>query len=120
MSKEIFTVDTNKMSWEEPQRGYYLTDVKQKILWEDKKTGATMALIKFPVGVADEIHYHPEANQFVFCLNGEIEDQDGNRIPRAGKFNYVPKGVKHGGVKITKETILLFFWDGPPSNVSVK
>jgi len=53
------------LEWEDPPRGYYLTDVKQKTLWKDEKSGATLALIKFPEGVADKIHSHPEANQIV-------------------------------------------------------
>ena len=52
----------NEIEWEDTPRGYYLTDVKQKVLWEDPKTGATLALVKFPKGVADKIHSHPEAN----------------------------------------------------------
>jgi 2,4'-dihydroxyacetophenone dioxygenase len=108
-------VDANTLEWEEPPRGYYLTDVKQKVLWEDDKTGAMMALVKFPVGVADKIHAHPEANQFVYILSGEIERDDGSRVPVEGMFGHFPKGEKHGATKITKETIILFYWDGPPT-----
>ena len=50
------------IEWEDSQRGYYLTQVKQKVLWEDRKTGATLVLVKFPPGVADKIHSHPEAD----------------------------------------------------------
>lgn len=115
LTEKILHVDSKKLDWEDPPRGYYLTDVKQKVLWKDEKTGATMALIKFPVGVADEIHAHPEANQFIFCLEGEVEDEEGNRMPMDGHFGYTPKGVKHGASKVTKESLLLFFWDGPLS-----
>ena len=58
-------VDSRKLEWEDPPRGYYITDVKQKVLWENLETGAMMALVKFPNGVADEIHSHPHANQFI-------------------------------------------------------
>jgi hypothetical protein len=50
-----------------------LTDVKQKTLWEDKKSGATLALLKFPPGVADKVQSHPEANQISIGFSGEIE-----------------------------------------------
>jgi hypothetical protein len=41
--------------WKDAPRGYYLSDVKQHTLWHDPKTGATLALMKFPKGVADEM-----------------------------------------------------------------
>jgi len=50
----------------------------------------------------------------VFGLEGEYEDKEGNRISLKGRFPYVPKGVKHDATKFTKESVLLFFWDGPP------
>ena len=112
--EEIFSVDSNILEWESAPRGYYLTDVKQKVLWRDERTGATVALVKFPVGLADKVHSHPKANQIVFGLEGEYEDKEGNRISLKGRFSYVPKGVKHGATKFTKESVLLFFWDGPP------
>ena len=48
--------DSKSLAWEEPLRGYYLTDVKQKVLWEDLETGAATVLLRFPPGVADKIH----------------------------------------------------------------
>ena len=108
-------VDAKTIAWEDPPRGYYLTAVKQKVLWKDEKTGAMMALVKFPVGVADKIHTHPEANQFTYILSGEIEREDGSQVPGEGIFAHIPKGEKHGRTKITKESIMLFYWDGPPT-----
>jgi hypothetical protein len=32
------------IEWKDAPRGYYFTNVKQHTLWEDKKTGATLAL----------------------------------------------------------------------------
>ncbi len=109
----MLIVDAKGIEWEDPPRGYYLTDVKQKVLWRDEETGAMMALLKFPVGVADEIHSHPEANQLIYCLTGEIESPDGIRTPMDGVFTHTPKGEKHGASKCTKEAIILFYWDGP-------
>jgi hypothetical protein len=65
------------IEWKDAPRGYYLTDVKQHTLWEDKKTGATLALVKFPKGVADKIHSHPEALQITIGLSGEVEMPNG-------------------------------------------
>jgi quercetin dioxygenase-like cupin family protein len=104
------------IEWENAPRGYYLTDVKQKTLWEDKKTGATLALIKFPAGVADKIHSHPEANQITIGLSGEVEMPTNGVVaplqPNLALF--MDKGGKHGATLFTKESILLFFWDGHP------
>ena len=38
------------MEWEDAPKGYYLTDVKRKVLWVDEETGATWVLLKFPPG----------------------------------------------------------------------
>ena len=32
--------DSKELDWKNPPRGYYLTEVKEKVIWEDKKTGA--------------------------------------------------------------------------------
>ena len=108
-------VDAKTLEWEEPPRGYYLTDVKQKVLWEDEKTGAMVVLLKFPPGVADKVHSHPEANQFVFGLSGEIEIDGGSTAPVEGIFAHFPKGENHGASMCKEETTLLFYWDGPPT-----
>jgi 2,4'-dihydroxyacetophenone dioxygenase len=108
-------VDSKNLEWEDPPRGYYLTDVKQRVLWTDDETGAMMALLKFPVGVADKIHSHPEANQFCYGLSGEIEGPDGEKLSFEGILALFPKGEKHGATNVTKESIMLFYWDGPPT-----
>jgi 2,4'-dihydroxyacetophenone dioxygenase len=105
--------------WESAPRGYYLTDVKQKTLWEDEKTGATLALLKFPPGVADKIHTHPEANQIAIGLSGEVEmPPNGVVAPLQPNMALImDKGGKHGATRFIKESIVLFFWDGPPKPV---
>jgi quercetin dioxygenase-like cupin family protein len=103
------------LEWEDPPRGYYLTDVKQKTLWRDEKTGTTLALIKFPEGVADKIHSHPEANQIVIGLSGEMEMPDGALVTVSpNSVYYFDKGENHGATKVTQECLTLFFWDGSP------
>ena len=109
----------NEIEWEDTPRGYYLTDVKQKVLWEDPKTGATLALVKFPKGVADKIHSHPEATQITIGLSGELK-MSPEAEPMRVEPNMVvtaPKGGKHGATDFTEESIVLFFWDGPPKPI---
>jgi quercetin dioxygenase-like cupin family protein len=106
----------DEIEWEDPPRGYYLADVKQKLLWEDPKSGATLALLKFPKGVADKIHSHPEANQITIGLKGAVLMPPDNVLTKVEPNMLVtaPKGGKHGATEFTEESIILFFWDGPP------
>lgn len=105
----------DEMEWEDTPRGYYLTDVKQKTIWKNEETGATVALVKYPPGVADKLHTHPEANQIFFPLSGEVEERDGVvRSLDAKGVSIQFKGEKHGRTNFTKETIVLVYWDGPP------
>ena len=97
-------VDPDSLEWVDPPRGYYLSDVKKKVLWTDDETGAKIALVKAPVGVMDRLHSHPDANQFVMILTGD----------RKWFFSYVHKGEKHGRSMVKEETVGLFIWDGPP------
>lgn len=95
----------DEMEWEDPPRGYYVSDVKQKTLWVNEETGATLALLKFPPGQVDRVHTHPRANQTVLPLTGE----NGGRAVRV-----FVAGEPHGGGSVEEETILFFYWDGPP------
>jgi hypothetical protein len=95
----------DQMEWTNPPRDYYLSDVKEKVLYHDPETGFKIALIKAPVGVMDKLHKHSEANQFVFALTGD----------RKWTFSYTPKSEVHGGSDIKEEVVGLFIWDGPPT-----
>lgn len=45
MSQPMFKfLNFKDIEWKDAPRGYYFTNVKQHTLWEDKKTGATLAL----------------------------------------------------------------------------
>ena len=116
MNRMFQLLNFDDIEWEDTPRGYYLTDVKQKVLWEDPETGATLALVKFPKGVADKIHSHPEANQITIGLTGGLL-MPPNNVPMKLVPNMAataPKGGKHGATEFTEESIILFFWDGPP------
>ena len=113
MSENIIMVNSNGLEWEDPPRGYYLTDVKQKVLWKDEEIGAQWVLMKWPVGVLDKKHTHPEANQYMFALEGEAELPNGVKVPIKNLFTYTKKELEHGETKLTKESLVLFYWDGP-------
>ncbi len=115
MSQDAFKfLNFKDIEWKDAPRGYYLTDVKQHTLWEDERTGAILALIKFPVGIADKIHSHPEANQICIGLSGECRMPRGILPLSPNMVISASKGAKHGATDITKESVFLFFWDGPP------
>jgi hypothetical protein len=103
----------DKMEWKNPPRGYYLTDVKEKTLYINKETGAKWALVKFPPGVSDRLHSHPKANQHGLLISGELEMPDGTLRPANATFTF-EKGEPHGRTNFTEETLILFYWDGPP------
>jgi len=94
----------DKMEWTDPKRGYYINNVKEKVLHLDPVSGAKIALVKAPVGVMDRLHMHPEANQFTMVLTGD----------RRWTFGFTPKGEVHGGSNVKEEVTALFIWDGPP------
>ena len=103
------------MEWEDAPKGYYLTDVKRKVLWVDEETGATWVLLKFPPGIGDKLHTHPQANQMVFGLSGEMKRPDGTLAKSNGTSTVIfRKGEVHGRGNFTKETQILMYWDGPP------
>ena len=98
-------INFEDLEWEDPPRGYYVSDVKQKTLWINEETGATLTLMKFPPGVVDKVHTHPKANQTVLPLTGA----NGGKMVGITK-----KDEPHGGGVVKEETILFFYWDGPP------
>jgi hypothetical protein len=101
------------LEWKKPPTGYYLSDVREKILWTDPKTGALVSLMKWPPGPIDMKHKHPHANQWNFILSGKIKEKNGPVEDAAGVMGYCLKGESHGGTIAVEECIVLFHWDGP-------
>ena len=86
-----------EMEWTDPPRDYYLSDVKEKVLFVNPETGAKIAILKAPVGVMDKLHKHSEANQFTLVLEGEGRSK--------WAFGYTPKGEVHGNSEVKNEAI---------------
>ena len=70
--------NAHTMKWDEPTKGSYLTDVKEKVLWKDEQTGACFVLFRWPVGILDEMHKHSQANQYIFGLKVKSRDPPDN------------------------------------------
>jgi len=109
-----------QVEWQDAPKGFYLTDVKEKILWQNKKTGAMFLLGKAPIGLSDTPHTHPEANMLSYLLSGELELPNGNIRKLAGRSGFQPKGTLDVGYKFVKEALLLVYWDGPRTKVEVQ
>jgi hypothetical protein len=110
-------IDIQKLDdipWEDAPRDVFVTDVKQKVLWRNDATGATLILLKSPAssGITDRRHFHPDANQWSFGLKGEAIDEQG-KWTFQGSAGYIPKGQPHGPSTVTKDALSFVFWDGP-------
>jgi hypothetical protein len=110
--QSIFTSFTS-IPWTEPPPGFYLTHVKEKILWQNEHTGAMMILTKTPVGIESPVHYHPDANQWNIGYHGAIETTNGTRQNLESTISFVPKGELHGTGKVVEKTLSLLYFDGP-------
>lgn len=101
------------LEWADPPTGYYLSPVKEKVLWTDSETGALVTLMKFPPGPLDRRHRHPLANQWDFWIKGKLKEGDRPVEDASGQLGYVLKGEVHGGTLIVEECLVLFHWDDP-------
>ena len=118
-------VNGKEVKWEDCSKDdCFLTDVKVHVLWRDEKTGASMRLLKVPVGDAWELpHQHPGANQWAIILSGLVDMTGGAQMAASGDdifFGYGPKGETHGpprGSKVIKEMIGIQYLDGPGAKV---
>jgi hypothetical protein len=89
-------VNGKEIRWEDPPKGEFFTDVKAHVLWQDKKTGANLTILKAPKSEKNVMapHAHPNANEWAMYLAGEFETADGTRItisPDNNIFAFSPK-----------------------------
>lgn len=110
----------HNLEWQDTPPGLFYSDVKRKVLWENTSTGAIFVLLKYPPGIAEALHYHQKANKWALALAGESELPDGTRISMDGIYGFVPKGTPHVQPKVTKDTLILCYFDGPRDKTIVK
>ncbi len=82
-----------------------------KIFLSQKDTSsASVRMCTLEKGKKIELHAHSSSDQLEYCLEGKalmfIEDL-GNVELRKGAFTYIPKGVKHSVLEISKSLILI-------------
>ncbi|HEY0551074.1 MAG TPA: cupin domain-containing protein [Verrucomicrobiae bacterium] len=102
-----YTTLAKDKSW---QPGPY-EGVELLVLHKNEATGGVTVLRKFKAGVTVPAHIHPNANESVYVLSGEWEEE-GIRYTN-GAFLFAPKGVAHGPHTARSEVVSLTVFDGP-------
>ena len=85
--------------------------VELLVLHKNETTGGVTVLRKFKAGVTVPAHIHPNANESVYVLSGEWEEEGVSYTN--GAFLFAPKGVAHGPHKAKSEVVSLTIFDGP-------
>lgn len=88
--------------------------IRVNTLWEDEETGATIALLDIPEGAGIPVRHSHASNQFMYCLEGEYEYLEPERLVlRGGSFYMNPKDHPHGPTRANRQTLVLEIYDGP-------
>ena len=106
-----YTILAKDLPW---QPGPY-AGVELLVLHQNETTGGLTVLRKFKAGVIVPAHIHPQANEFVYVLSGEW-NEDGVSYTN-GAYFFAPKGAPHGPHIAKTEVISLTIFDGPLSVV---
>jgi hypothetical protein len=110
----------DNLEWEDTAPEDFYSDVKRKVLWKNDATGALFVLLKVPPGIMEPLHYHTESNKWALALSGECELPDGTRMPMEGVYGYIAKGTPHVHPKVTKETLILCYFNGPRTKTLIQ
>jgi 2,4'-dihydroxyacetophenone dioxygenase len=82
--------------------------------YENKESGASIALLDFPEGAGIPVRHTHASNQFMYCIEGKYEYLEPmSLILEAGHFYMNPKGHPHGPTRALKRSLLLEIYDGP-------
>jgi len=85
--------------------------VELLVLHKNETTGGVTALRKFQAGITVPAHIHPLANEVVYVLSGEWEEE--GVVHGTGACFFAPKGQLHGPHVARTEVISLTHFDGP-------
>lgn len=102
-------VSTDDLNWEQKS----LEGLKDKMLFRNEETGATIALIRFEKGTGIPIKHEHASNQFMYILSGLYKYIDSDIVLKPGDFYCNEKGNFHGPTVALEETIFLEIYDGP-------
>lgn len=107
-TKELLVTKLDLKKWRNIPAGFRIYP-----LWEDPKTGASVALFHCPKGVGVPTRHVHASNQFMYCLKGEYEYTSTGLVLKPGTFYMNPKGHAHGPTMARKDSLLLEMYDGP-------
>ncbi|MFM1768852.1 MAG: hypothetical protein RJA22_1381 [Verrucomicrobiota bacterium] len=85
--------------------------VELLVLQHRPDTGGVVVLRKFHAGITVPAHVHPLANESVYVLSGEWEEDGVVHGP--GSYFFAPKGERHGPHVARTEVLSLTVFDGP-------
>jgi quercetin dioxygenase-like cupin family protein len=102
-------LDIDSLKWE----GKSLEGLSDKMLFRNKETGATIALIRFKKGTGIPISHEHASNQFMYILSGLYQYTKSNITLKPGDFYCNAKGNFHGPTLALEDTVFLEIYDGP-------
>lgn len=82
-------------------------------LFENPKTGASIALFEIPKGTGVPVRHKHASNQFMYCLQGRYEYTSTGVVLEPGSFYMNPKGHPHGPTIAHEDSLLIEMYDGP-------
>jgi len=83
-----------------------------KTLWVDRRTGASVCLLKYAAGTRMPRRHVHASNQMMYCLEGRYVYEGGFEL-NPGDFYLNKKDNPHGPTIAEEDTILLEIYDGP-------
>ena len=107
-TKELLISQLDPRKWKNIRAGFRIYP-----LWEDAKTGASIALFQIPKGGGVPTRHVHASNQFMYCLAGEYEYVSTGLVLKPGSFYMNPKGHPHGPTIARKDSLLIEMYDGP-------
>jgi 2,4'-dihydroxyacetophenone dioxygenase len=107
-TKELLISQLDPRKWTNIPAGFRIYT-----LWEDPKTGASIALFQIPKGKGVPTRHVHASNQFMYCLAGEYEYLSTGLVLKPGSFYMNPKGHPHGPTIARKDSLLIEMYDGP-------
>jgi quercetin dioxygenase-like cupin family protein len=118
-SKEMMTVDPEKIKWEPIEQVLGRVGVREsglmkgawiKVLRIDKETGSRVMLLKYPKGFRAPRHTHP-SDESGIVLEGKTINETGTEI-KEGMYFFIPAGVEHGPMNVPDGCTILIHSSG--------
>jgi quercetin dioxygenase-like cupin family protein len=95
------TCNANDVAWIETE----LPGAEYKLLSSDEKTGAHLTLYRFAPGCVIPKHFHTDAAETAYVLEGDFIEGDITYGP--GQSFYAAAGVSHGPHRTVKGSLVL-------------